>query len=253
MKIFLLGFLLIFSFSSCYSESTQQPAAPVIDLPLSFCKQLDLPLPMLYRAHPWHGIPMGEKAPEIVNCFVEMVPADSVKYEIDKDTGILKLDRPHKYSSRCPTPYGFIPRTYAGKRVAEFTSQKMSNRAVVGDRDALDVCILTESAIVHGDLMLRAIPIGGFCLLDGNEADDKIIAVLEGDFTFGNMKDINECSDKIIERLRHYFLTYKDAPERGSHSKIQIDHIYGREEALEVIKRGYQDYLDYIKDYSGKN
>lgn len=218
-------------------------------LPLSlYCETLGLPLTMLYRAHPWHGIPLGEQAPEIVNCFIEMVPTDTVKYEIDMETGILMIDRPHKYSSRCPTPYGFIPRTYAGKKVAEYTGQKIGNKTIVGDGDALDVCVLTENAIVHGDLMMRVIPIGGFCLLDGKEADDKIIAVLEGDFVFGGMKDISECPEKIIERLRHYFLTYKDAPERGANSKIQIDHIYGREEALEVIRRGSEDYLDYISE-----
>lgn len=246
-SVFLSGLLILSHSLFCTEEAKKFPLT-VIDCPITSCDPLNLPLPMLYRAHPWHGIPLGEKAPQVVNCFIEMVPTDAMKYEIDKDTGILMLDRPHKYSSRCPTPYGFIPRTYAGKQVAEYTGQKMENRTIVGDGDALDVCILAESAIAHGDLMLRAIPIGGFCLLDGNEADDKIIAVLEGDFIYGNMKDISECPEKIIERLRHYFLTYKDAPERGSHSKIQIDHIYGREEALEVIRRGYQDYLEYISE-----
>lgn len=246
MKLRYVVLCMMLPFFICNAEPSKKPTPKPQTPPINSTEALNLPLPLLYRAHPWHGIPLGAQAPEIVNCYIEMVPADAVKYEMDKDIGILKLDRPHKYSSRIPTPYGFIPRTYAGKRVAEYTSQKMGNRSIAGDGDALDVCILTESTIVHGDMILRAIPIGGFCLLDGNEADDKIIAVLEGDFIYGKMQDISECPDKVIERLRHYFLTYKDAPERGSNSKIQIDHIYGRQEAIEVIKRGYQDYLDYI-------
>jgi inorganic pyrophosphatase len=204
---------------------------------------------MLYRSHPWHGIPLGEKAPDIVNCYVEIVPTDTVKYEMDKDTGILKIDRPNKYACQCPTLYGFLPRTYSGSRVGNYMSEKTGNADLYGDGDALDVCILTEKVISHGDIIVKAIPIGGFRLLDGNEADDKIIAVLEGDFLYGDLKDISECSEKVIERLRHYFLTYKDAPERGIHSKIQIAGIYGREEALKIIELGYQDYLEYLSHF----
>ncbi len=220
------------------------------ETPLNSSQQLPLPQQMLYRSHPWHGICLGEHAPEIVNCYVEIVPADTVKYEMDKETGILKIDRPNKYACQCPTLYGFLPRTYAGLRVGEYMSQKTDNANLYGDGDAIDVCILTEKTISHGDIIVKAIPIGGFRLLDGNEADDKIIAVLEGDFLYGNINDIKECPEKVIERLRHYFLTYKDAPERGVHSKIHIVEIYGREEALKVIKLGYQDYLDYIKPFT---
>lgn len=209
----------------------------------------NLPMQMLYRAHPWHGISLGEEAPQIVNCYVEIVPTDTVKYEMDKETGILKIDRPNKYACLCPTLYGFLPRTYAGDRVAEYMSQHTGLLDLYGDGDALDVCVLTEKTIIHGDIMVRAIPIGGFRLLDGKEADDKIIAVLEGDFIYGDIRDISECPEKVIERLRHYFLTYKDAPERGINSKVQISGIYGCREALEVIKRGQEDYLELIAKY----
>jgi inorganic pyrophosphatase len=233
--------LLIFPFLGCYAE-TQNP-------PINSSQQLSLPPSMLYRAHPWHGPSLGEKAPEVVNCYVEIVPACSIKFEMDKETGILKVDRPHKYSSFCPTLYGFLPRTYAGSRVAEFTSQKVGNPNIVGDGDALDVCILSDNTFVHGDLILKAIPIGGFRMLDNNEADDKIIAVLEGDLVFGNMKDISECPPKLLDQLRHFFLTYKEIPEKGKQPKVQIAQTYGREEALEVIHRSYKDYLDYISQY----
>lgn len=199
---------------------------------------------MLFRSHPWHGLSLGEKAPEIVNCYIEMVPTDTVKYELDKDTGILKVDRPQKYSSLCPTLYGLLPKTYAGKRVGDYCVKKTGKAHLVGDSDPLDICIFTEKTIVRGDIIIRALPIGGFRLLDGDQADDKIIAVMAGDFVYEQYKDISECAENLIERLRHYFLTYKDTPERGSHSKVQITHIYGREEAYEVIRLGMQDYED---------
>jgi inorganic pyrophosphatase len=204
---------------------------------------------MLYRAHPWHGPSLGEKAPDVVTCYVEIAPVSSLKLEMDKETGILKVDRPHKYSSFCPSLYGFLPRTYAGKRVAEFAGQKIGNPDLKGDNDALDVCILSDNTFIYGDVLLKARPIGGFRMIDTNEADDKIIAVLEGDLAFGEIKDISECSEKLIDQLRHFFLTYKEIPAQGKAAKVQITHTYGREEALEVIRRSYQDYLDYISEF----
>lgn len=201
---------------------------------------------MRFQSHPWHGISLGEESPEVINCYIEILPTDTVKYEMDKETGILKIDRPNKYACQCPALYGFLPRTYAGRRVGEYMSQMTANTELYGDGDALDVCVLTEKTINQNGIIVKAIPIGGFRLLDGNEADDKIIAVLEGDFLYGELKDIRECPEKVIERLRHYFLTYKDAPERGIHSKIQIAGIYGRAEALKIIQLGCQDYLEYM-------
>lgn len=215
---------------------------------MNFQENRSLPQQMLYRSHPWHGLSLGDEAPETLNCYIEMVPTDTVKYEIDKDTGILKIDRPQRYSSLCPTLYGLLPRTYAGTRVAQHCSEKVKQKGIVGDGDPLDVCVFTEKNIVRGDLIIKAIPIGGLRMLDGNEADDKIIAVMAGDFFYENIRDITECPEKLIERLRHYFLTYKDAPDRGTHSKVQITHIYGREEALEIIRKSQEDYVDYIKE-----
>lgn len=197
-----------------------------------------------YRLHPWHGLSLGEKAPEIVNAYIEMVPTDTVKYELDKETGILKLDRPQEYSSQCPALYGLLPKTYAGARVADYCNKKTGRTGIIGDGDPLDVCVLTEKAIFQGDIIVRTVPIGGFRLLDGDEADDKIIGVLVGDFVYGKYKDITECPISLIERLRHYFLTYKDSPDRANSSKVQITHTYGREEAFEVIKLATQDYMD---------
>lgn len=204
-------------------------------------KSFSLPQNMLYRSHPWHGLSLGEKAPEIVNCYIEMVPTDTVKYELDKATGILKVDRPQKFSSLCPSLYGLLPQTYCGKLVAEYCREKTGRSNIVGDEDPLDICVLTEKVIPRGDIMLRAYPIGGFRLIDGEQADDKIIAVMMGDFIYEGFKDIGECSENLIERLRHYFLTYKDAPDRIN-SLVQITHTYGVKEAYEIINLSQQDY-----------
>lgn len=197
---------------------------------------------MLYRSHPWHGLSLGEKTPEIVNCYIEMVPTDTVKYELDKATGILKVDRPQKFSSLCPSLYGLLPQTYCGPLVAKYCIEKTGRTNIVGDEDPLDICVLTEKVIPRGDIILTAYPIGGFRLIDGEQADDKIIAVLMGDFIYEKFKDISAIPENIVERLRHYFLTYKDFPDRMN-SSVQITHTYGAVEAHEIIKRSQQDYL----------
>jgi inorganic pyrophosphatase len=207
----------------------------------------DISHDMLYRLHPWHGLSIGENAPKIVNCYIEMVPSDTVKYELDKNTGLLKVDRPQKYSSLCPTLYGFIPQTYCGEHVAEFCMKKTGKRHVVGDGDPMDICVLTEKPIVRGDILVRAVPIGGFRMIDGHEADDKIIAVMVGDFVFGHMKDIRECPPSLIERLKHYFLTYKDTPENYPQHKVKITHQYDHKEAWDVINRSCQDYQELLR------
>lgn len=208
---------------------------------MTHMKKKPLPENMMFRSHPWHGLSLGEKSPEVVNCYIEMVPTDTIKYEIDKTTGILKVDRPQKFSSLCPSLYGFFPQTYCGSLIAQYCMEKTGLKNIVGDGDPLDVCVLTEKVIPRGDIILRACPIGGFRMIDGDQADDKIIAVLIGDFIYEKYKDISECSGNIIERLRHYFLTYKDSPDRKN-SCVQITHTFGAKEAHEIIKISQQDY-----------
>ncbi len=195
-----------------------------------------------YKSHPWHGIDIGEEAPEVVSCFIEVVPTDTVKYEVDKVSGYLRLDRPQKYSNVVPALYGFLPQTYSGDKVAELSREKTGNEGIKGDNDPLDICILTEKDITHGDIIVKARPIGGFRMIDNDEADDKIIAVLNKDAVYGNYKDINDCPPLVIDRLKHYFLTYKDLP--GEKRRCEITHIYGIEEAHDLIRRSMQDYSD---------
>ncbi len=193
-----------------------------------------------YKSHPWHGINIGANAPKSLVAFIEMVPTDTVKYEVDKESGYLRIDRPQKYSNVVPSLYGFIPQTYCAKLVAEYANEKTDRKDIVGDKDPLDICVLTEKEIVHGDIIVQSKPIGGFRMIDGNEADDKIIAVLEGDAVFGIYNDVSELPQIIVDRLKHYFLTYKDLP--GNPSNVEITATYGVEEALEVIQRSMKDY-----------
>ncbi len=193
-----------------------------------------------FRSHPWHGIDIGSAAPEIVMTYVEMVPTDTVKYEMDKVSGYLRLDRPQRYSNVVPALYGFIPRTLTGPDVAARTMEKTGLEGIRGDGDAMDICILTEKDITHGDILVLARPIGGFRMIDGNEADDKIIAVLYNDAVYGEYGDIKDCPQIAIERLKHYFLTYKDLP--GEKRRVTIADIYDTAEAQEVIKRSMSDY-----------
>lgn len=193
------------------------------------------------QAHPWHGISPGDAAPEIVNVFVELVPSDTVKYEVDKVSGHLKVDRPQKFSNACPAPYGFIPRTWCHEQVAALAMDATGLSGIVGDGDPVDICVLTERTINHGNIIMRARPIGGLRLLDHHEADDKLLAVLVDDPAYGAFRDIGDVPRPLIDRLRHYFLTYKQIPD-GSERAIEITHVYDVTVAHEVIRRALADY-----------
>jgi inorganic pyrophosphatase len=194
-----------------------------------------------HRAHPWHGVDIGPDAPRVVTAYVEIVPTDAVKYEIDKETGILKIDRPQQFSNVCPTLYGFLPRTLCAGEVGRFCSERTGRPGIVGDGDPLDVCVLTERPITHGDILVQARPLGGLRMIDGVEADDKIVAVLVDDAVYGDLQDIAQVPPALVDRLRHYFLTYKQAPDRAPRA-VEITHVYSREEAHEVIRRSQTDY-----------
>lgn len=196
-----------------------------------------------YRSHPWHGIPIGSEAPSVVNTYIEVVPNDTIKYEIDKSTGYLKVDRPQKFSNYVPALYGFIPKTYCGQHVADYCRQKTDRKEIVGDKDPLDILVLSEHNISHGDIMVPAIPIGGFRMIDEGEADDKIVAILEGDQIYNQWYDIHDIPQSVVTRLKHYFLTYKDMPEEGT-GKCEITHTFGYQEARELINLSITDYKD---------
>ncbi len=201
----------------------------------------DPALQLLYKSHPWHGVAIGSEAPRRVTVFVEIVPADTVKYELDKESGLLKVDRPQLYSNVCPSPYGFVPRTLCGPEVARLAEERTGRRGLAGDDDPLDIVVLTEKDFAHGNLLVQALPIGGLGMLDGHEVDDKIVAVLAKDAVYGGVSDIGQLPTLLTDRLKHYFLTYKQAPE-DTQLACELLRVYGRDEACEAIRRSQVDY-----------
>jgi len=197
-------------------------------------------LSRLLTAHPWHGIAPGDPASS-VTVYVEIVPTDTVKYELDKESGHLRVDRPQLYSSQPPSLYGFVPQTYCGDSVAARSAERSGKGKLRGDGDPMDVCVLSEKAFAHGGFLLRARPIGGLRMIDGDEADDKVVAVLDKDLGYGAIRDLPEAPTGVIDRLRHYFLSYKQIPGAGPR-KVEISEVYGRDEAVEVLRRSIEDY-----------
>ena len=177
-----------------------------------------------WRRHPWHGLKArpDESKPSIVTAYIEITPSDVVKYEIDKVSGFLMVDRPQRTTSSPPALYGFIPQTFCGDRVAA-----MCRDADVADGDPLDICVFSERLITRADILLSARVVGGIQMIDDGEADDKIVAVLEGDNIWGDVQDIDDLPAIKTERLQHYFRTYKMVP--GNDIDIKVDDVFCRE------------------------
>ena len=190
-----------------------------------------------WRPHPWHGLEPGPDAPSVVIAYIEITPFDFVKYEVDKKSGYLRVDRPHRTSSLPPTLYGFIPRTYCGARV-----HALMPGSERGDADPLDICVISSRRITHGEIIVNARVVGGIPMIDGGEADDKIIAVLENDDIWSKVRDVSELPESLVERLRHYFHTYKTLPDEPE--KVQVGRAYGRERAEQVIRAALDDYTE---------
>lgn len=190
-----------------------------------------------WRPHPWHGLEAGENLPGLVNAFIEITPFDYVKYELDKTTGYIRVDRPQRTSSQPPNLYGFVPRTFCGRRIAEL-SPKSKN----GDGDPLDICVISERPISRGEIILKAKVIGGLQMVDDGMADDKIIAVLHNDNVWGDANCLDDIPLMMIERLRHYFSTYKYTIGKELHTTIE--EVYDRDHALKVVEASLEDYID---------
>jgi inorganic pyrophosphatase len=189
-----------------------------------------------WRPHPWHGLEVGPDPPRIVNAYIEITPFDLVKYEVDKATGYLRVDRPQRSSSQPPALYGFIPRTYCGERLASLSDPSAQR----GDGDPLDICVISERPITKSEILLSARVVGGLQMIDRDEADDKIVAVLVGDYVYGEATTIEQLPPVLIERLEHYFSTYKLLP--GTESQARIVKIYGVGHAMKVIEAAIKDY-----------
>lgn len=192
------------------------------------------------RPHPWHGIKTGENAPKVVKAYIEITPNDSIKYEICKETGYLKVDRPQKFSSLPPTLYGFVPQTYSAEKTGS-----LSNIAKNGDGDPLDICVLSELPIQKADIIMDVRIIGGIRLIDSGEVDDKLISVLNVDPFYEKINDISQIDPVVIDRIKHYFLSYKTIP--GEPLKTKIESIYNADEAFKVIQSGMEDYINHFQ------
>lgn len=192
-----------------------------------------------WRPHPWHGLEVGKEPPSLVQAYIEITPYDLVKYEIDKETGYMRVDRPQRTSSQPPALYGFIPRTFCGPSVC-----LLSPGAVGGDGDPLDICVISERPIARAEVILNTRVVGGLPMIDRGEADDKIIAVLETDNMWAHVNDISELPPVLVDRIYHYFSTYKLIP--GHEVDIRIDRPYGRNHAEQVVLAAIHDYQDHF-------
>ena len=199
------------------------------------------PTHLSVQAHPWHGVSPGAKAPQVLTCYIEMVPTDTVKYEVDKASGILRLDRPQRFSSQPPCLYGFVPRSYCHTLVAARCARRTGRTGIVGDGDPMDVCVLTEKPITHGAILVDALPIGGLRMIDGGQADDKILAVLKDDSVYGGWRSMADVPSPLLDRLRHYFLTYKALPDAPK-PPVEIAEVYDADEARATLEDSFGDY-----------
>ena len=192
--------------------------------------------------HPWHDSYVDDALVEAAFPVIIEVPKGAKnKYELDKETGLLRLDRVLYSAVHYPADYGFIPRTYCGANIAA-----LCPGAQRGDGDPLDVCVLSERPITRAEIIVPARVVGGLQLLDRGEADDKIIAVLEGDFVWGNATELADLPPIMVERLQHYFNTYKLVP--GAKPQISVQSTYGAEHAARVVQAALADYRSLLAE-----
>src|SRR6188472_4046395 len=178
-------------------------------------------------SHPWHGVAIGEYAPRIVNAIIEIPQGSRCKYEIDKDSGMLKLDRIIYSSFHYPCNYGFIPQTYGD------------------DKDPLDILILT-SLPVQALCLMQAKVVGVMQMIDGGDADDKIIAVAANDRTVNDYSNIEELPKHFFDELRHFFQEYKKLENKT----VKVDELGDKATALHIIEHSIKLYADTFRKKS---
>ncbi len=198
-----------------------------------------------WRPHPWHGLDPGPAPPSDVYAYIEITPFDLVKYEVDKGSGYLRVDRSQRTSSLPPALYGFIPQTYAADRVAALMPGVEG-----GDLDPLDICVLSERPISRAEVIVRATVVGGIPMVDGGLADDKIIGIIQDDPVFGGIREIDEVPDVLVGRLIHYFSTYKLRP--ASAGSVVVGEPYDRRHAEAVVEAALDDYGDEFSGGTGR-
>ncbi|RUA12085.1 MAG: inorganic diphosphatase [Flavobacteriia bacterium] len=176
-------------------------------------------------SNPWHTVNIGVEAPNIVNGVIEIPRGTRAKYELDKDSGLLRLDRVLYASMYYPANYGFIPKTYCD------------------DGDPLDILILSQITIVPMCIVSAKV-IGVMRMLDQGEHDDKIIAVAENDMSVNHFNDITELPDHFIIELRNFFEDYKKLEKKT----VEVKEFQNAELAREIVRQSIFDYKDLIID-----
>lgn len=176
---------------------------------------------MITTSHPWHGVPVGNLAPRIVNAIVEIPQGSRAKYEIDKESGLLRLDRIIYSSFYYPCNYGFIPQTYGG------------------DKDPLDILIITTQP-VQALCLMDAKVVGVMQMIDCGDADDKIISVAAHDPGVNHYNNIEELPKHFFDELRHFFEEYKKLENKT----VVVEEFGDKSTALKVV----QDAIDFYKE-----
>jgi inorganic pyrophosphatase len=174
--------------------------------------------------HPWHEVSTGKNPPKNVNALIEIPRGSRAKYEIDKESGLIKLDRVIYASMLYPLNYGFIPRTMGE------------------DHDPLDIVVLTQVSVVPLCLIPAKV-IGLMQMVDRGETDDKIIAVAEDDPSVSSYNDVKDLPDYLRAELKHFFENYKTLENK----KVVVDEFLPKENAFEVIQRSLQNYKSSFK------
>lgn len=169
--------------------------------------------------NPWHHVSPGDKVPQTVNGIIEIPKGTRAKYELDKDSGLLKLDRVLYSSVYYPANYGFIPQSYCE------------------DKDPLDILVLSQIDVVPLCIVPAKV-IGVMRMLDGGEADDKIIAVAEGDPNVHHYNDISELPQHFISEMRSFFEDYKKLENKT----VVVEDFQGREIAQEILSEAFRMY-----------
>ncbi|MDO8565890.1 MAG: inorganic diphosphatase [Candidatus Moranbacteria bacterium] len=169
----------------------------------------------------WHEISAGDAVPNIINVIIEIPKGSHNKYEIDKETGLIKLDRAMKSSQDYPFDYGFVP------------------QSLWEDGDALDVILLATYPLYPG-ILVEARPVAVMRMIDGGEGDDKIIAVPKSDSRWEDVQDLADINKHTIKEIQHFLETYKSIEGKS----VVISGVEGREQALEAVKKGLQMYQD---------
>lgn len=173
----------------------------------------------------WHDLELGEKAPEKFNVIIEIPKGSKNKYEIDKKTGLIKLDRAMKTAQDYPFDYGFAPRT------------------LWEDGDALDVIVLSTNPLATG-ILVEARPVAVMHMMDCGESDDKVIAVPVSDPRFEEINDLADLNKHMIKEFKHFLETYKVIEDK----KVEITGIEGKEAAIEAVKKSIKLYDEKFKE-----